>query len=59
MNREGCEGDQAQLEIYFATFVSFVVNMGLDTRFPLEVAPLPEGIEVREYVDSWKAKPAA
>jgi hypothetical protein len=33
--------------------------MGLDTRFPLEVAPVPERIEVREYVDSWKAEPVA
>ena len=30
----------------------------IDTRFPLEVAPLPEGVENRGYVDSWKAKPA-
>jgi homogentisate 1,2-dioxygenase len=30
----------------------------IDTRFPLEVAPLPEGVENRAYVDSWKAKPA-
>ena len=30
----------------------------IDTRFPLDVAPLPEGIESREYVDSWKVKPA-
>jgi homogentisate 1,2-dioxygenase len=30
----------------------------IDTRFPLEVAPLPEGVENREYVDSWKVKPA-
>ena len=29
----------------------------VDTRFPLAVAPLPEGIENRSYVDSWKAKP--
>ncbi len=28
----------------------------IDTRFPLEVAPLPEGVESREYVDSWKTK---
>ena len=27
------------------------------TRYPLDVAPLPEGIENRDYVDSWKAKP--
>ena len=30
----------------------------IDTRFPLDVAPLPEGIENRGYVDSWKTKPA-
>jgi homogentisate 1,2-dioxygenase len=30
----------------------------IDTRFPLEVAALPEGVENRDYVDSWKAKPA-
>jgi homogentisate 1,2-dioxygenase len=30
----------------------------IDTRFPLQVAPLPEGIENRDYVDSWKVKPA-
>lgn len=30
----------------------------IDTRFPLEVAPLPEGVENRDYVDSWKARPA-
>ena len=29
----------------------------IDTRFPLDVAPLPEGIENREYVDSWKMQP--
>ena len=29
----------------------------IDTRFPLAVAPLPEGVENRSYVDSWKAKP--
>jgi len=28
----------------------------IDTRFPLDVAPLPEGIENREYVDSWNVK---
>ena len=28
----------------------------IDARFPLEVASLPEGVELREYVDSWKAK---
>jgi homogentisate 1,2-dioxygenase len=30
----------------------------IDTRFPLDVAPLPEGVENRAYVDSWKVKPA-
>jgi len=30
----------------------------IDARFPLDVASLPEGVELREYVDSWKAKPA-
>lgn len=29
----------------------------IDTRFPLQVAPLPEGVENREYVDSWRARP--
>jgi len=29
----------------------------IDTRFPLEVAALPEGIENRDYVDSWTARP--
>jgi homogentisate 1,2-dioxygenase len=29
----------------------------VDARFPLEVAPLLDGIENRSYVDSWKAKP--
>lgn len=28
----------------------------IDTRFPLEVAPLPEGVENRAYVDSWKVR---
>ena len=30
----------------------------IDTRFPLTVAPLPEGVENRAYVDSWKSRPA-
>jgi homogentisate 1,2-dioxygenase len=30
----------------------------IDARFPLDVASLPEGVELGEYVDSWKAKPA-
>jgi homogentisate 1,2-dioxygenase len=30
----------------------------IDTRFPLAVAPLPEGVENRDYVDSWKARSA-
>jgi homogentisate 1,2-dioxygenase len=29
----------------------------IDTRYPLAVAPLPEGVENPAYVDSWKAKP--
>ena len=29
----------------------------IDARLPLEVASLPECVELREYVDSWKAKP--
>jgi homogentisate 1,2-dioxygenase len=29
----------------------------IDTRYPLDVASLPEGVENRGYVDSWKAKP--
>jgi homogentisate 1,2-dioxygenase len=29
----------------------------IDTRFPLEVAALPDGVENRDYVDSWKARP--
>ncbi len=28
----------------------------VDTRFPLEVASLPEGVENRAYVDSWKGR---
>jgi homogentisate 1,2-dioxygenase len=28
----------------------------IDTRFPLEVAPLPPGVENIAYVDSWKAR---
>ena len=27
----------------------------IDTRFPLTVAPLPEGVENTAYVDSWQA----
>jgi homogentisate 1,2-dioxygenase len=34
------------------------VAVMIDTRFPLSVAPLPDGVENRDYVDSWKAKPA-
>ena len=30
----------------------------IDARFPLTVAPLPEGVENRAYVDSWKSRPA-
>ncbi|MEO8304932.1 MAG: homogentisate 1,2-dioxygenase [Betaproteobacteria bacterium] len=30
----------------------------IDARFPLDVAPLPEGVENHAYVDSWKPKPA-
>jgi homogentisate 1,2-dioxygenase len=30
----------------------------VDARFPLEIAALPEGVENRDYVDSWKAKPS-
>jgi homogentisate 1,2-dioxygenase len=30
----------------------------IDTRFPLTVAPLSEGVENRAYVDSWKSRPA-
>jgi homogentisate 1,2-dioxygenase len=30
----------------------------IDSRFPLEVAPLPEGVENLAYVNSWKAPPA-
>jgi homogentisate 1,2-dioxygenase len=29
----------------------------IDARYPLVAAPLPEGVENRNYVDSWKAKP--
>jgi homogentisate 1,2-dioxygenase len=29
----------------------------IDARYPLAAAPLPEGVENRNYVDSWKAKP--
>lgn len=34
------------------------VAVMIDTRDPLEVAPLPEGIEWTGYVDSWKPKAA-
>jgi homogentisate 1,2-dioxygenase len=30
----------------------------IDARYPLNVAPLPEGVENRDYVDSWKPKQA-
>ncbi|MFQ5775118.1 MAG: homogentisate 1,2-dioxygenase [Kiloniellaceae bacterium] len=30
------------------------VAVMLDARDPLEVAPLPEGVEVHDYVDSWR-----
>ncbi len=30
------------------------VAVMLDTRFPVEVAPLPSGVELLSYVDSWK-----
>ena len=29
----------------------------IDARYPLTVAALPEGVENRSYVDSWKPKP--
>lgn len=34
------------------------VAVMIDTRFPVEVAQLPEGVEQGEYVNSWKRKPA-
>ena len=33
------------------------VAVMVDTRNALEVAPLPEGVEREDYVDSWKAPP--
>jgi len=30
----------------------------IDARYPLTVAPLPEGVENRDYVYSWKPKRA-
>jgi homogentisate 1,2-dioxygenase len=30
----------------------------IDTRYPLTVAPLPDGVENHDYVDSWKPKRA-
>ncbi|MFO0239653.1 MAG: homogentisate 1,2-dioxygenase, partial [Betaproteobacteria bacterium] len=35
------------------------VAVMIDTRFPVESAPLPEGVEWMGYVDSWKRKVAA
>jgi homogentisate 1,2-dioxygenase len=32
------------------------VAVMFDTRYPVEVAPLPEGVEQPAYVDSWKIK---
>jgi hypothetical protein len=31
----------------------------IDTRFPVESAPLPEGVEWTGYVDSWKRRAPA
>jgi homogentisate 1,2-dioxygenase len=31
----------------------------IDTRFPVDVASMPEGVEQRAYVDSWKRKTPA
>jgi homogentisate 1,2-dioxygenase len=33
------------------------VAVMIDTRFPVEIAPLPDGVDQIEYVDSWKQKP--
>lgn len=33
------------------------VAVMIDTRFPVEAADLPEGVEQPEYVNSWKRKP--
>jgi len=35
------------------------VAVMIDTRYPVESAPLPEGVEWTGYVDSWKRKVAA
>jgi homogentisate 1,2-dioxygenase len=35
------------------------VAVMIDTHDALEIAPLPEGVEWKGYVDSWKAKPQA
>ena len=35
------------------------VAVMIDTRFPVDMAPMPEGVEQRAYVDSWKRKTPA
>jgi homogentisate 1,2-dioxygenase len=35
------------------------VAVMIDTRFPVDVASMPEGVEQRAYVDSWKRKTPA
>jgi homogentisate 1,2-dioxygenase len=35
------------------------VAVMIDTRFPVDVATMPEGVEQRAYVDSWKRKTPA
>jgi homogentisate 1,2-dioxygenase len=35
------------------------VAVMFDTRDALTIAELPQGVEWRDYVDSWKARPAA
>ncbi len=32
------------------------VAVMIDTRFPVDLAPLPDGVENRDYVNSWKPK---
>jgi len=32
------------------------VAVMIDTRYPVDLAPLPDGIELESYADSWKPK---
>ena len=28
----------------------------VDARYPVEIAPLPQGVELPDYINSWKTK---